>query len=452
MTDYKNLKLIASSSPHIRSKDNTRSIMLDVIIALLPALVMSIYVFGVRALTMVLVSVAACVFWEWAYRKLLKKPQSIGDLSAVVTGILLAFVCPPTTPVWMLIIGGFFSIVVVKQLYGGIGCNFVNPALVGRAMLLASYASAMTHWVGFGSKLPLVGSTADVVTSSTPMAVMKGIFSAETAEDALAAVNDLTSTFSISDMFIGRIGGSLGETSALALLLGFVYLLLRRVINWQIPVCYIGTVAVLTLISAPAGMSAVDFMLYNVFGGGLMLGAIFMATDYATSPVTKLGQAIFGVGCGLITCFIRRFGSYPGGCVLLHPHYELHRLARWISHIRPRTHGYVVPSKPKRQEGGGCKMKISGKFILKVAGTLTIISLVVALLLGLVNGVTADKIAAIERRRYSDGSGGRHRGRQYIRRRSPPFLRRSWTPPRKWAVRWRRCTRSPSTASLPATL
>ena len=264
MTDYKNLKLIASSSPHIRSKDNTRSIMLDVIIALLPALVMSIYVFGVRALTMVLVSVAACVFWEWAYRKLLKKPQSIGDLSAVVTGILLAFVCPPTTPVWMLIIGGFFSIVVVKQLYGGIGCNFVNPALVGRAMLLASYASAMTHWVGFGSKLPLVGSTADVVTSSTPMAVMKGIFSAETAEDALAAVNDLTSTFSISDMFIGRIGGSLGETSALALLLGFVYLLLRRVINWQIPVCYIGTVAVLTLISAPAGMSAVDLSLIHI--------------------------------------------------------------------------------------------------------------------------------------------------------------------------------------------
>ena len=313
MTDYKNLKLIASSSPHIRSKDNTRSIMLDVIIALLPALVMSIYVFGVRALAMVLVSVAACVFWEWAYRKLLKKPQSIGDLSAVVTGILLAFVCPPTTPVWMLIIGGFFSIVVVKQLYGGIGCNFVNPALVGRAMLLASYASAMTHWVGFGSKLPLVGSTADVVTSSTPMAVMKGIFSAETAEDALAAVNDLTSTFSISDMFIGRIGGSLGETSALALLLGFVYLLLRRVINWQIPVCYIGTVAVLTLISAPAGMSAVDFMLYNVFGGGLMLGAIFMATDYVTSPITPKGQIAFGILLGVLTGLFRIFGGSAEG-------------------------------------------------------------------------------------------------------------------------------------------
>ena len=344
MTDYKNLKLIASSSPHIRSNENTRSIMLDVIIAMLPALVMSIYVFGVRALTMVLVSVAACVFWEWAYRKLLKKPQSIGDLSAVVTGILLAFVCPPTTPVWMLIIGSFFSIVVVKQLYGGIGCNFVNPALVGRAMLLASYASAMTHWVGFGSKLPLVGSTADVVTSSTPMAVMKGIFSAETAEDALAAVNDLTSTFSISDMFIGRIGGSLGETSALALLLGFVYLLLRRVINWQIPVCYIGTVAVLTLISAPAGMSAVDFMLYNVFGGGLMLGAIFMATDYATSPVTKLGQAIFGVGCGLITCFIRRFGSYPEGvCYSI----LIMNCTTWLldKYIRPTIYGAIKKDK-----------------------------------------------------------------------------------------------------------
>ena len=270
MTDYKNLKLIASSSPHIRSNEDTRSIMLDVIIALLPALAWSVYCFGWKALLLTAVSVVSCVFFEWAYRKAMKKSCMVGDLSAVVTGILLSFVCPVDLPWWVIIIGAFFSIVVVKQLYGGIGCNFVNPALVGRAMLLASYASAMTHWVGFGSKLPLVGSTADVVTSSTPMAVMKGIFSAETAEDALAAVNDLTSTFSISDMFIGRIGGSLGETSALALLLGFVYLLLRRVINWQIPVCYIGTVAVLTLISAPAGMSAVDFMLYNVFGLSLI--------------------------------------------------------------------------------------------------------------------------------------------------------------------------------------
>ena len=303
----------------------------------------SIYVFGVRALTMVLVSVAACVFWEWAYRKLLKKPQSIGDLSAVVTGILLAFVCPPTTPVWMLIIGGFFSIVVVKQLYGGIGCNFVNPALVGRAMLLASYASAMTHWVGFDSKLPLVGSTADVVTSSTPMAVMKGIFSAETAEDALAAVNDLTSTFSISDMFIGRIGGSLGETSALALLLGFVYLLLRRVINWQIPVCYIGTVAVLTLISAPAGMSAADFMLYNVFGGGLDAGRHLYGHRLCHSRDRRCA-GIFGVGCGLITCFIRRFGSYPEGvCYSI----LIMNCTTWLldKYIRPTIYGAIKKDK-----------------------------------------------------------------------------------------------------------
>ena len=344
MTDYKNLKLRASSNPHIRNGEDTRGLMLDVIIALMPALLFGVWHFGVRVAISAVVSVASAIFFEWLYRKLLHKPQMIGDLSAAVTGLLLSMVCPPELPVWMLVVGNFFAIFVVKQLYGGIGCNFVNPALVGRAMLLASYASAMTHWVGFGSKLSLVGSTADVVTSSTPMAVMKGIFSAETAEDALAAVNDLTSTFSISDMFIGRIGGSLGETSALALLLGFVYLLLRRVINWQIPVCYIGTVAVLTLISAPAGMSAVDFMLYNVFGGGLMLGAIFMATDYATSPVTKLGQAIFGVGCGLITCFIRRFGSYPEGvCYSI----LIMNCTTWLldKYIRPTIYGAIKKDK-----------------------------------------------------------------------------------------------------------
>lgn len=153
MTDYKNLKLIASSSPHIRAKEDTRSIMLDVIIALLPALVFSIYNFGFRALIEVLVSVAACVFWEWGYRKVMKKPQMVGDFSAIVTGILLAFVCPVTLPWWTLVIGAFFSIVVVKQLYGGIGCNFLNPALAGRAILLASYATAMTTWVKAGEKL-----------------------------------------------------------------------------------------------------------------------------------------------------------------------------------------------------------------------------------------------------------------------------------------------------------
>ena len=330
MTDYKNLKLIASSSPHIRSNENTRSIMLDVIIAMLPALVWAIYNFGFKALISVVVSVVACLFWEWLYRKLLKKPQSIGDLSAVVTGMLLAFVCPPELPWWALIIGAFFSIVVVKQLYGGIGCNFLNPALAGRAILLASYATAMTTWTLPTSKVDTVVSTA------TPLAIMK--------EGTVEKFTELTANYSVGDMFIGRVGGSLGEVSALALLLGFVWLLIRKVISWHTPVAFIGTVAILTLISAPAGIDNVQYMLYNVFGGGLMLGAIFMATDYATSPVTKPGQLIFGIGCGLITCFIRRFGSYPEGvCYSI----LIMNCTTWLldKYIRPTIYGAVKKEK-----------------------------------------------------------------------------------------------------------
>ena len=336
MTDYKSLKLIASSSPHIRSNEDTRSIMLDVIIALMPALVMGVYVFGWRALTSTLVSVASCVVWEWIYRKLLKKSCSVGDLSAVVTGILLAFVCPVQTPYWMLVIGAFFSIVLVKQLYGGIGCNFLNPALAGRAILLASYAGAMTNYVKVGEKAALIGSNADIVTAATPLAMMKGV-------DA-TGWETLTNTYTLGDMFIGRIGGSLGEVSALMLLLGGVYLLLRKVISWQIPVAYIATVAVICLISAPAGVSAVEYMAYNVFGGGLMLGAIFMATDYATSPVTKLGQAIFGIGCGLLTVLIRRFGSYPEGvCYSI----MIMNCTTWLldKYIRPTIYGALKKEK-----------------------------------------------------------------------------------------------------------
>ena len=330
MTDYKNLKLIASSSPHIRSVENTRSIMLDVIIAMLPALFWAIYNFGFKALLSVVVSVVACLFWEWLYRKLLKKPQSIGDLSAVVTGMLLAFVCPPELPWWALVIGAFFSIVVVKQLYGGIGCNFLNPALAGRAILLASYATAMTTWTLPTSKLDTVVSTA------TPLAIMK--------EGTVEKFTELTTNYSVADMFIGRVGGSLGEVSALALLLGGAWLLIRKVISWHTPVAFIGTVAILTLISAPAGIDNVQYMLYNVFGGGLMLCAIFMATDHATSPVTKPGQLIFGVGCGLITCFIRRFGSYPEGvCYSI----LIMNCTTWLldKYIRPTIYGAVKKEK-----------------------------------------------------------------------------------------------------------
>jgi len=302
MTDYKNLKLIATSNPHIRSNETTRSIMLDVIIAMLPTLVWAIIWFGVKALTLTAVSVIGCMFWEWLYRKLMKKPQSVGDLSAVVTGMLLAFVCPVTTPYWMIIIGGFFSIVVVKQLFGGIGKNFVNPALAGRAFLLGSYAGVMTTWIdATQNKAPLMGSTADIITAATPLAYMK-----------TGNMAGLTETYSVVDMFLGKTGGSLGEISAAMLILGGLYLIWRKVINWQTPVAYIATVAVLSFLFPKAG-SGLDWMLYSVFGGGLMLGAFFMATDYATSPVTKKGQLIFGIGCGLFTVLIRYFGSYNEG-------------------------------------------------------------------------------------------------------------------------------------------
>ena len=320
MTDYKNLKLIASSSPHIRSKDNTRSIMLDVIIALLPALVMSIYVFGVRALTMVLVSVAACVFWEWAYRKLLKKPQSIGDLSAVVTGILLAFVCPPTTPVWMLIIGGFFSIVVVKQLYGGIGCNFVNPALVGRIVLFISFASSMNNWV-------FPDAAVDQLSSATPLAVAD------------------KSKLSLLDLFMGIHGGVLGETCALAIVLGLVYLVATKTISIAIPASYVGSMFVFYLIATRDLHAA----LAAVLSGGLLFGAVFMATDYVTSPFTLKGKLVYGVALGIVTFAIRYWGSYTEGVS-----FALLFMNLWVPYINDLTrqtpYGYVKPAK-KAKEG-----------------------------------------------------------------------------------------------------
>ena len=303
MTDYKNLKLIATSNPHIRSNETTRSIMLDVIIAMLPALAFAIFNFGLRALTLTAVSVVACIFWEWLYRKLMKKPQSIGDLSCVVTGMLLAFVCPVHMPYWMIIIGDFFAIVVVKQLFGGIGKNFLNPALAGRAVLLASYAGTMTSWVDpAAGKAAIIGSNADVVTTATPLAIMK------TGDFA-----ELMATYGVDKMFIGQIPGSLGEVSAVALLIGGAYLIWRKVINWQTPVAYIATVAVITFLFPKGDAGNLEWMLYSLFSGGLMLGAFFMATDYATSPVTKKGQLIFGIGCGLFTVFIRYFGSYNEG-------------------------------------------------------------------------------------------------------------------------------------------
>lgn len=288
--------LTVSSSPHIRNPEDTRSIMLDVIIALIPALAMAIYIFGLRALMVTLVSVAACVFFEWGYRKLMKLDCTIGDLSAVITGMLLAFCLPANVPYWIPVIGALFSIVIVKQLYGGIGRNFVNPALAGRAFILLSWTTIATTWMEPFSYSSIFNLGADAVTGATPMASIHA---------------GVIPNIEMTKMFLGYIGGSLGEVSALALIVGGVYLLLRKVISLRIPLSYILTVAVLTFIFPKGGNDHFQWMMYNLLGGGLMLGAIFMATDYATSPATKNGQIIYGVGCGLLTVFIRYFGSYP---------------------------------------------------------------------------------------------------------------------------------------------
>ena len=292
-------ELTISGSPHVHSPVTTKTIMRDVLIALLPALVMSVYFFGFRALSVTAVSVLACYVFEKLWCVLMKQNDKTYDLSACVTGMLLAFVCPVTIPYWTIIIGAFFAIIVVKQLFGGIGRNFVNPALAGRAFMF-SWPVLMSTWVkvGFENAAGLF-STVDIETAATPLAAMhQGTF------DPAAGT--------IMDLFIGNVGGCLGETSAIALLIGFAYLLIRKVINCRIPLAYIATVAVLAFLF-PQGNDRVTWMAAQVFGGGLMLGAIFMATDYVTSPVTKLGQIIFGIGCGVLTILIRYFGGYNEG-------------------------------------------------------------------------------------------------------------------------------------------
>ncbi len=292
-------ELTISSSPHVHSPVTTQTIMRDVLIALLPALAGSVYFFGFRALIVTLISAAACVFFEWAWAKIMKKSCKVYDLSAVVTGVLLAFVCPVTIPYWCIILGDFFAIILVKQLFGGLGRNFVNPALAGRAFMF-SWPVLMSHWVkvGFENAAGIV-STVDAVTAPTPLASMHQGYI-----DPAAG--------SILDMFLGNVGGCIGETSALLLLIGLVYLLARKIIKLYIPLSYIATVAVITFLF-PLGNDNLTWMAAQVFSGGLMLGAIFMATDYVTSPITKLGQVIFGIGCGVLTVLIRYFGGYSEG-------------------------------------------------------------------------------------------------------------------------------------------
>ena len=292
-------ELTISSSPHVHSPITTQTIMRDVLIALFPALIGSVCFFGFRALLVTMVSASACVFFEWAWCRMMKQHCKTYDLSAVVTGVLLAFVCPPTIPFWMIIMGDLFAIILVKMLFGGIGKNIVNPALAGRAFMF-SWPVAMSTWVkvGFENAVGIL-DTADAVTAATPLAAMHQGYI-----DPAAG--------SIADMFLGNVGGCIGETSALLLLIGFGYLLLKKVITPRIPVAYIGTVAVLAFLF-PLGNDRIPWMAAQLFSGGLMLGAIFMATDYVTSPQTHLGQIVYGIGCGVLTIMIRYFGGYNEG-------------------------------------------------------------------------------------------------------------------------------------------
>lgn len=288
-----NLKLTVSSTPHIRSNDSIQGIMRDVLIALTPASLAGIFFFGWRALAIIILSIASCIVFEGLYQKIAGKPITITDLSAAVTGLLLAMNLPSSSPFWLPIVGGFVAIVVVKQLFGGLGQNFMNPALAARAFLLASYPVKMTDYMPTNYMINNMGI--DSVTYATP----------------LSAISEGTGgyTGSILDALLGNVGGCIGETCAIALILGGVYLLVRKVISWRIPTVYILTVFAFMLIFKGSLTDAV----HQLFLGGLMLGAFFMATDYSSSPVTPLGQLIMGFGCGALTSIIRLWGGYPEG-------------------------------------------------------------------------------------------------------------------------------------------
>ncbi|HHV46906.1 MAG TPA: RnfABCDGE type electron transport complex subunit D [Tissierellia bacterium] len=299
-------ELLVTSSPHIRSNESVQRIMLDVVIALVPAIIGSVYFFGINALKLILISVASSVFFEALIQKAFKRQITINDFSAVITGILLAFNLPASAPWWLPIMGSAFAIIVVKQLFGGLGSNFMNPALAGRAMLLTSWPAHMSTFTG---------TRPDVVATATPLAIMKyGMASDGAASATVEAVTSASSSQGAAlpelwDMFIGNIPGAIGETSALLLLIGALYLIVRHVIDWKIPVFYIGTTFIMLVI---LGVDA-ELLPYHMLGGGLILGAFFMATDYASSPVTPIGRIIFGIGAGILTALIRVKGGYPEG-------------------------------------------------------------------------------------------------------------------------------------------
>ena len=293
-------KLIVSSSPHVRSNEDTSYIMKQVVIALIPAALAGVYFFRLSALSVMFFCILGTVGSEFLYQKITKEESTIGDFSSVVTGLLLAFNVPASLPWWMCLAGGAFAIIVIKMVFGGIGNNFINPALGARAFLLASFPVAMTAWTKPG--VNWIGSNLDAVTTATPLSFLKV---------GAAGVAELTSNgINLTDVIIGNIGGCIGETSAILIVLGGVYLIYKGIIDYTIPAFYIGTVFILTFI---LGGFSVNFALYELFAGGLMLGGFFMLTDYTTSPMTKKGQIIYALLAGVITSVIRLYGGYPEG-------------------------------------------------------------------------------------------------------------------------------------------
>ena len=282
------MNLHISTGPHIRTRESTRSLMLDVLIALLPTTAAGIYLFGLRAVWVLAVSVASAVIAEYVWQKLTRRPVRVGDLSAVVTGLILGLNLPANAPLWMPAIGSAFAIIIVKQLFGGIGHNFLNPALAARAVLLTSWPAHMTSAILPARLLGLssAATSVDATTSATPLA--------------------LVGNWNNTDLFLGNIPGAIGEVCKLAILLGFLYLLLMKVITWHIPVVFVGTVALLSWVLGGDPLTA-------ILSGGVLFGAVFMATDYVTNPMLRRGEALFAFGCGVLVVIIRKFGNYPEG-------------------------------------------------------------------------------------------------------------------------------------------
>lgn len=292
--------LNVSASPHVRSNTSTASIMKDVVIALLPATAFGVYNFGMHALLLILATVTTCMLTEYFYQKYMKKSVTVGDYSAIVTGLLLALNLPPELPIWIGMIGGVFAILIVKQLFGGLGQNFMNPALGARCFLLISFAGRMAQFTYNGI---------DATTYATPLALLKHGDSALAIGDILS--NSSSST-SLWDMFVGTIGGTIGETSVIAILIGAAYLLIKKIISWRIPIIYIGSFSLFILLFGGRGFN-LEFLAAHLCGGGLMLGAFFMATDYVTCPITPNGKIIYGILLGCLTGIFRIFGGSVEG-------------------------------------------------------------------------------------------------------------------------------------------